>query len=56
MLHTAVVSLIGVIIGILIGVSFGAKIRTEIKTGFDNLARTIETELKALAVVIKGRV
>jgi hypothetical protein len=56
MLHTAVVCIIGVIIGILIGVSFGAKIRTEIKAGFDNLARTVETELKALAVVIKSKV
>ena len=56
MLHTAVVGIIGVTIGILIGVSFGAKIRTEIKAGFDNLARTVETELKALAVVIKSKV
>jgi uncharacterized membrane protein len=56
MLHTAVVGIIGGVIGILIGVSFGAKIRTEIKTGFDNLAKTVETELKALAVAIKSKV
>ena len=56
MLHTAVVGIIGGVIGILIGVSFGAKIRTEIKTGFDNLAKTVETELKALAVAIKNKV
>jgi uncharacterized membrane protein len=56
MIHSAVIGVIGGVIGILIGVSFGAKIRTEIKTGFDNLAKTVETELKALAVAIKSKV
>ena len=56
MIHNVMIGVIGVIIGILIGVSFGVKIRTEIKAGFDNLAKTIETELKALAVAIKSKV
>jgi uncharacterized membrane protein len=56
MIHSAVIGVIGGVIGILVGVSFGAKIRTEIKTGFDNLAKTVETELKALAVAIKSKV
>lgn len=55
MIGHAVVGIIGIGVGILIGVSFGAKIRTEIKTGFDNLAKTIETELRALAVAVKGK-
>jgi len=55
MVENVVVGVIGVGVGILIGVSFGSKVRTEIKTGFDNLAKTIETEIKALAVVVKGK-
>ena len=55
MVQHVVIGTIGIVVGILIGVSFGSKIRTEIKTGFDNLAKTIETELGKLATTIKGK-